>query len=165
MVYSSTSTQQSQARANIYPFSAYLLSWAHHSTYREPCHIFKCLYSFHKTHVYMSHWAHTNPLHDHLHTGWHKKAQIFFLNMPSHSRMLYGWSSYTSSEPKTHKKAQKDTSWQQVIQCEISTLHANQTWTLVPSSSTINLVTSKWVLKVKTWANGFIERYKAWLVA
>lgn len=51
------------------------------------------------------------------------------------------------------------------MQSKINALHENQTWTLVPPSSNINPVISKWVFKIKTRANGSIELYKACLVA
>jgi hypothetical protein len=44
-------------------------------------------------------------------------------------------------------------------------LHANHTWTLVPKTSNMNLVSSKWIFKVKTQSDGIIDRYKARLVA
>lgn len=50
------------------------------------------------------------------------------------------------------------------MQEEINTLHTNRTWTLVPRKLDMNLVSSKWVFKIKTRADGSIERYKARLV-
>lgn len=51
------------------------------------------------------------------------------------------------------------------MQSKIDALYANHTWTLVPQSKDMNLVSSKWVFKIKTLADGSIERHKARLVA
>jgi histone deacetylase 1/2 len=48
---------------------------------------------------------------------------------------------------------------------EYSALLENQTWRLVPPSSSKNLIDCKWVYRVKTRADGTIDRYKARLVA
>ena len=48
---------------------------------------------------------------------------------------------------------------------EYHALMKNKTWTLVPPSSRVNIIDSKWVFKVKKHADGSIERYKARLVA
>jgi len=51
------------------------------------------------------------------------------------------------------------------MQAEITALASNNTWTLVPRRSDMNLVSSKWVFKIKTRSDGSIERYKGRLVA
>ena len=48
---------------------------------------------------------------------------------------------------------------------EYQALLRNQTWTLVPPQSRVNVIDSKWVFKVKRHSDGSIERYKARLVA
>ncbi|KAF5472656.1 hypothetical protein F2P56_009355 [Juglans regia] len=68
-------------------------------------------------------------------------------------------------EPRTYKHALTDPKWQQAMQDEIHALHSNNTWTLVPRTPDMNLVSSKWVFKIKTRSDGSIERYKARLVA
>ena len=48
---------------------------------------------------------------------------------------------------------------------ELDALHKTHTWdmtTLPPGKSVVGY---KWVYKIKTWANGSVERYKARLVA
>jgi hypothetical protein len=44
---------------------------------------------------------------------------------------------------------------------EITALHKNQTWHLVPSKKGANVIEYKWVYKVKRKADGSIDRYKA----
>lgn len=48
---------------------------------------------------------------------------------------------------------------------EINALRKNNTWELVPKPKGAELVTCKWVYKLKTKADGTIERHKARLVA
>ncbi|CAL8106349.1 unnamed protein product [Prunus armeniaca] len=48
---------------------------------------------------------------------------------------------------------------------EYDALLRNQTWSLVPATSRMNIVGCKWVFKVKRKADGSIDRYKARLVA
>ncbi|CAL8133674.1 unnamed protein product [Prunus armeniaca] len=48
---------------------------------------------------------------------------------------------------------------------EYDALLRNQTWSLVPTTSRMNIVGCKWVFKVKRKADGSIDRYKARLVA
>lgn len=48
---------------------------------------------------------------------------------------------------------------------ELSALHNNDTWVLVPRNPNMNVVGSKWVFKTKLKPDGNVERYKACLVA
>lgn len=48
---------------------------------------------------------------------------------------------------------------------EMSALHSNHTWTLVPKPPNINIVGCRWIFKIKRQADGTIERHKARLVA
>jgi histone deacetylase 1/2 len=48
---------------------------------------------------------------------------------------------------------------------EYQALLQNETWTLVPPPSRVNIIDSKWVFKAKKHADGSIEHYKARLVA
>ncbi|KAJ9550796.1 hypothetical protein OSB04_014841 [Centaurea solstitialis] len=78
-------------------------------------------------------------------------------------RLLTGVS--TPSVPSTLKQALTDPNWITAMEREISALHQNHTWTLVPKPPNANIVGSKWVYKLKLKPNGDIERYKARLVA
>jgi hypothetical protein len=48
---------------------------------------------------------------------------------------------------------------------EVNALEQNQTWDIVPKPKDVKPISCKWVYKIKHWANGSIERYKACLVA
>jgi histone deacetylase 1/2 len=48
---------------------------------------------------------------------------------------------------------------------EVSALHKNKTWHLVPPKPGYNLIDCKWVFKVKRKADGTVDRYKGRLVA
>ena len=48
---------------------------------------------------------------------------------------------------------------------EIEALHKNGTWDLVPKPKDAEIITCKWVYKLKKKAYGSIHRYKACLVA
>jgi len=74
-------------------------------------------------------------------------------------------SSSPTHEPSTFQEAQRSLPWKQAMQEEIQALHDNGTWTLVTYHSSMNLVSSRWVYKIKRRADGSVERYKARLVA
>ena len=68
-------------------------------------------------------------------------------------------------EPATYKSALKSEVWFNAMKEELSALHSQGTWTLVPLPPTKNLVRRKWVFKIKKNADGTIGRSKARLVA
>ena len=68
-------------------------------------------------------------------------------------------------EPSSTKQALQNPKWLQAMQAEMDALHINKTWTLVPRQSHMNVISSKWVFKIKTRSDGSIDRYKARLVA
>jgi hypothetical protein len=74
-------------------------------------------------------------------------------------------SASSEHEPLTFKDATQHSAWQQAMQDEIRALQSNGTWTPVPYCSSMNVVGSRWVYKIKWRANGSIDRYKARLVA
>ena len=48
---------------------------------------------------------------------------------------------------------------------EFAALQRNGTWRLVSYIKNVNIIDSKWVLKLKRKANSTVDRYKARLVA
>lgn len=68
-------------------------------------------------------------------------------------------------EPQIYKHASKLEHWQSAMNDEFSALQKNHTWTLVPSTSTMNVVGCRWVYRIKRKADVSIDRYKARLVA
>jgi hypothetical protein len=55
--------------------------------------------------------------------------------------------------------------WQQAMDREINTLEEAGTWTTVSRPPGKNIISSKWVFRIKRKADGTIEKYKARLVA
>ena len=48
---------------------------------------------------------------------------------------------------------------------EIKAMHQNNTWELVPKPNEVELITCKWIFKLKKKVDGTVDRYKARLVA
>ncbi|KAB2629424.1 hypothetical protein D8674_034219 [Pyrus ussuriensis x Pyrus communis] len=67
--------------------------------------------------------------------------------------------------PSTYLQASKHAHWRAAMQDEYNALLSTGTWSLVPSHSTQNVVGCKWVFRIKTKADGTVDRYKARLVA
>uniref|UniRef100_A0A2N9G4E2 Integrase catalytic domain-containing protein n=1 Tax=Fagus sylvatica TaxID=28930 RepID=A0A2N9G4E2_FAGSY len=85
---------------------------------------------------------------------------------PSHlSDYHYYFALATHHEPHTYREASTNPLWQQAMADELDALHKTHTWdmtTLPPGKSAVGC---KWVYKIKTRADGSMERYKARLVA
>ena len=73
--------------------------------------------------------------------------------------------SLPQQEPLSFKDANRYLIWHNAMIEEIKALHGNHTWSLVPLHSSMNVVGSRWVYKIKRHADGRIDRYKARLVA
>ena len=54
--------------------------------------------------------------------------------------------------------------WQEAMHQEMTALHTNDTWSLVPRPQNVNVVGSKWIFKIKFKEDGSIEHHKARLV-
>lgn len=73
-----------------------------------------------------------------------------------------------NNEPTTLEEAlasEQGELWQQAMDEEMSSLLANNTWTLEKPPASVKPIPVKWVFKVKRDATGNVERYKARLVA
>ena len=70
-----------------------------------------------------------------------------------------------STSNLTFKQAQLHPHWRSAMQEEITSIHSNNTWTLVPLPPNTKPITSRWVFKIKPGSNGEQVRYKARLVA
>lgn len=71
----------------------------------------------------------------------------------------------TPTEPHSVKEALMDPKWKEAMNDEYQALLRNNTWSLVPLTSDMNLVGNKWVFRIKYNADGSVQRYKARLVA
>ncbi|KAH9721431.1 retrovirus-related pol polyprotein from transposon RE1 [Citrus sinensis] len=72
---------------------------------------------------------------------------------------------YNSLEPSTTSEALSDPKWKAAMQEEYDALMKNNTWSLVPISSSYKPVGCKWVFRTKYNTDGSISKYKARLVA
>jgi hypothetical protein len=63
--------------------------------------------------------------------------------------------------PTTVRGALADPQWRRAREEEYDALQANHTWDLVPRHHGTNVVTGKWIFKLKLHADGSLERYKA----
>ena len=70
-----------------------------------------------------------------------------------------------TSKPTTVQEALSHPDWWKAMDAEFQVLINNETWDLVPYSEDMNVVTKKWVFRVKYKADGLVDRFKARLVA
>ena len=70
-----------------------------------------------------------------------------------------------TTEPATVQEALSHPEWKKVMHAEFQALIKNKTWDLVPYSEDMNVVTNKWVFRVKYKADGSMDRFKVRLVA
>lgn len=70
-----------------------------------------------------------------------------------------------STIPTTVAHALKDPNWQNAMCEEINAQMRNHTWDLTPPALAKNVISCKWIFTTKYRVDGFIERYKARLVA
>ncbi|CAI7778088.1 unnamed protein product, partial [Closterium sp. NIES-54] len=73
-----------------------------------------------------------------------------------------------SGEPATLKEAMEGSDaeeWKKAMESELKSIEENDTWELVELPEGHKAITSKWLFKIKSDADGKIERYKSRLVA
>ncbi|CAI7749670.1 unnamed protein product [Closterium sp. NIES-54] len=71
-------------------------------------------------------------------------------------------------EPATLKEALESSDaeqWKKAMESELKSIEENGTWELVELSAGRKAITSKWLFKIKSDADGKIERYKSRLMA
>ncbi|CAI7891690.1 unnamed protein product [Closterium sp. NIES-53] len=79
------------------------------------------------------------------------------------------YSSTVNLEPKTARQALSGPhreKWREAMDRELAALEKRGTWDLIPIEKTVNknVLTGKWVFRVKTKADGTYEKHKAWWV-
>lgn len=87
-----------------------------------------------------------------------KKKCLLSIMSPSNTDL-------SGMEPSNYKQALQSAVWKQAMQEEFDALIAQNTWTLVPLPPDKNLVSCKWLFKIKRNADGSISTHKARLVA
>jgi len=94
----------------------------------------------------------------------HKSVNVS--SVSASSLPLNSWITYSSThKPVSFKEADCFLCWHSAMESEITALHANHTWSLVPHEPFMNVVGCRWVYKIKRRIDGTIERYKTHLVA
>ncbi|GAB2271720.1 hypothetical protein Dimus_038929 [Dionaea muscipula] len=93
------------------------------------------------------------------------KPKVFYTTRHLISPTIRALSAELPSEPKTYKEVAINPKWVAAMNDEYQALHHNKTWSLVLYHTSMNVIGSKWVYKVKLKADGSIDRYKARLVA
>lgn len=88
------------------------------------------------------------------------------IKKPVQKLTLHTIKSTTSNiEPSNTSQALKDPNWCKAMSEEYDALVQNGTWELVSPDGIINLVGCKWVYRIKRNSDGFINRFKARIVA
>lgn len=71
----------------------------------------------------------------------------------------------TMEEPQTYDEALEIEGWRKAMEEEIKMIEKNRTWRLVEKPEKKNIISVKWIYRIKTNANGEQVKYKARLVA
>lgn len=70
-----------------------------------------------------------------------------------------------NEEPQTYDEARGDKEWEEAMNEEIKVIEKNRTWKLVDKPEKKNVISVKWIYKIKTDASGNHVKHKARLVA
>jgi hypothetical protein len=68
------------------------------------------------------------------------------------------------SEPVTYKEALTDSGWREAMQREKDSIYKNQTWIVVDRPERKNVISTKWIYKLKKDSMGRIVKCKARIV-
>jgi len=68
-------------------------------------------------------------------------------------------------EPVSFEEAKGHPEWEAAMQEEIDALNKNQTWELVSKPENCELITCKWIFRLKKNSDGVVDKYKARFVA
>lgn len=66
---------------------------------------------------------------------------------------------YDGIEPTTYTQINKEEKWKKAMKEELEALQMNNTWSLVPYDSKMNIIGNKSVCKIKRKSYGSIKRY------
>ena len=87
------------------------------------------------------------------------------IKVPNHKYALTVVSVQEQVEPTCFSQAVKQPEWRSAMGTEFNALQKCGTWSLVEYFPSMNVLSNKWVYKIKKKSDGSIERYKARLVA
>ena len=74
-------------------------------------------------------------------------------------------SKYDTKEPRNIREAMKHPEWNSAVSEEMINIHMLHTWTLVPQSEDMNVLSSRWVYYSKLNPDGTVRKRRARLVA
>jgi len=108
-----------------------------------------------------------SPMHTRSKSGIVKPNPKYHANFSTRYPVPHAFSALvnTDIEPTCYTHASRHPEWKQAMLDEYHALLQQGTWSLVPSSPSLNTVGCKWVFRIKRRSDGIIERYKARLVA
>jgi hypothetical protein len=84
-----------------------------------------------------------------------------FLQAPDRLILAATSSPVILSVPTTVRGVLDDPQWWRAMEEEYDALQSNHTWDLVSRPNGANVVTGKWIFKLKLHVDGSLERYKA----
>ena len=91
---------------------------------------------------------------------------IYFVSYDNYSpyHIAFCHNIFVQAEPFSFKEVAQHDCWKLAMDAELYAFDRNQTWTLVPPSSSIKPIDCRWVYKLKHKPDGTVDRFKAWLV-
>lgn len=66
---------------------------------------------------------------------------------------------------RSYIEASQNKKWREAIQDTLVSLMSNNTWSIVEKPASANLVSTKWIFKIKKFKDGQVDKSKARLVA